>query len=129
MARSSGQPPSFTVRERIEAAADLALDELVTVITAAAIPLTPLKDGELRGSQDVIDDVDRERTIIYRTPYAAAQHEGHADQIRHGKPVHLEFRHYTTPGTGPKYLEIPFKATAPRLAGHIAKRVQEALHG
>lgn len=77
--------------------------------------LVPVKTGTLKGSkreQITNRPQEVEGTITYggaAAPYAAIVHERMSDQIK-----------YTTPGTGPKYLEIPTMQMAEELPQRVA---------
>lgn len=52
--------------------------------------------------------------LQYGTPYAAAQHEGHATMHRGGASWEWTAQHYTAPGRGPKYVSRPLNANVAR---------------
>jgi hypothetical protein len=118
------------IMQRVRAAAEIAVDELADRVHGEAVELAPLETGRLRESARVDTDQDDERgyrrEVSFNTPYAAVQHEGRWET---GPLAGREIRHYTTPGTGPKYLEAPLKRAIPDVEPHIARRVREALDG
>lgn len=76
-----------------------------------ATPNTPKKEGNL--SRDVLKTVGGlKATVEWRKVYASVQEQG----SRSGIP----FRHYTTPGTGPKFAENAANRIA-GMTGNIAK--------
>jgi hypothetical protein len=86
--------------------------------------IVPVKTGTLKGSkreQITVKPREVEGTITYggaAAPYALIVHERMSDTIR-----------YTTPGTGPKYLEIPTMQMAeemPKRMGFYMRRVLKA---
>lgn len=85
-----------------------------------AIDQTPLEWGELRGSflYPAIDDFSAadlnhlEAEVSANTVYAAAQEAGFAWMTRGTTSYEWKARHYTTPGTGPHFLESALKAMA-----------------
>jgi hypothetical protein len=116
---------------RFVRAAEEWLEEVAGDLLARAIPRTPMEESTLRGSGHVEPDVGVDHTargiekrVVFSTPYAAAQHEGWA--IHPGGYI-WRARHYTTPGTGPKFLENPLKEMSPRyeaaLAAHVKRRL------
>lgn len=60
-------------------------------------------------------------TVIYRSPYAASQEIGEMvyDSSRAGRPVDWQAKQYTTPGTGPRYLDTSVKEILPGLPGEL----------
>lgn len=110
--------------------AKLAVEFSANDVNARAIPLTPMLTGHLRGSAvtEVVEDDAREfrMEVSFNTPYAAAQHEGGWVT---GPNAGVRIKNYTTPGTGPKYLESPLKAMLPRYRDVIGKSVAVALRG
>jgi hypothetical protein len=122
------------------------------VLVAAAFDLAgraaadaPIETGRLRGSVSpggdpqyggdpgpavVVEEGDRmEVSVTFSTPYAAAQHEGHATMHR-GDTVY-EWRARNWPlGGGPKFLERNLTAMAPRyeaaLAAAVAAEMEKA---
>lgn len=118
------------ILQRVRAAAEIAVDELADRVHGEAVQLAPLETGRLRESARVDTERDDEngyrREVSFNTPYAAVQHEGGWET---GPLAGHRIRRYTTPGTGPKYLEAPLKRAIPDLEPHISKRVSEALGG
>ena len=78
-------------------------------LLALSIPVTPLRDGPLRGSGAVIPAVDPDEgaAVTFDTPYAARLHE------------HPEYT-FNEPGTGGKYLENPAMENSRELGQIIA---------
>lgn len=64
--------------------------------------------------------------VSFDTPYAAAQHEGHAVMTRGGKSYTWRAKRWSEPGTGPKYLEGPLLEMAPRYLRALAENVRRA---
>ncbi|KAB1647473.1 hypothetical protein F8O06_02735 [Pseudoclavibacter sp. CFCC 14310] len=100
----------------IEQAIATGLNRAAADVAAKAIPLTPLLDGDLRGSQQVTQASagDLEATVSYDTVYAVRRHEETGV-------------HFTEPGTGAKYLEKPFNASKAQSLQIIAQAVKEQL--
>lgn len=60
-------------------------------IKAAAVPLTPLRDGPLRASAGTdVDAQSGQASISYDTPYAVEQHENLNYRHRDGQAKYLE---------------------------------------
>jgi hypothetical protein len=112
----------------------------------------PKEEGTLRGSLSVSPARDLGGRMAvevgFNTPYAAAQHEGHAIMHRGGRPASFSLssselgssdvlslgtayewrvRHYTESGTGPKYLENPLKELAPRFDADLGREIKRQL--
>ena len=87
--------------------------------------------GELRGSaHGPINDPDSAATaghleaeVSFRTPYAAAQHEGIAVMRRGDTEYVWKVRQYTTPGTKKKFLADPLKAQVHELERRVAEEI------
>lgn len=96
--------------------------------------IRPSEDpGRLRASGHVTPiEIEGSRLtgkVAFDTPYAAAQHEGHAIMHRGGKTYEWVARQWSVPHTGPKYLENPLKEMAPRYVRAIAANVARATRG
>ena len=65
-----------------------------------------------------------EATVAFNTDYAAAQHEGFA-VMPDGRRI--EFRDYTTAGTGAKFLEAPMARNNELYMGIVAGEVRKEL--
>lgn len=101
---------------RSKIAAARAVNRAAAEVKVTALQRTPMLEGPLRASMRVEDaEVEHLRArISFNTAYAAAQHEGVAYQQRGEKIVHWQAEHWTTPGTGPKYLESALHDLLPR---------------
>jgi hypothetical protein len=130
----------------MEKLAALAMNRAAARILRAAIELTPMETGALRASGKIskyAEEGDLHVVITFDTPYAAAQHEGKATMRRGGTAVRASSRasahvrggttyewraqHYSTPGTGPKYLEWPMKDFTFEYEHELAKVIQAGL--
>lgn len=85
----------------------------------AAIEVTPKNLGELRDSIHVpVPSPDECKVSIVAggpaAPYAVRQHE-------------KLFDNYTTPGTGPKYLENPINERMPKLSEDISRELDKEI--
>lgn len=94
--------------------------------------IEPSEDpGRLRASGHVtpieIESGRLSGKVAFDTPYAAAQHEGHAIMHRGGTEYEWRARKWSVPGTGPKYLENPLKEMAPRYVRAIAENVARTI--
>jgi hypothetical protein len=100
----------------IEQAIATGLTRAAKSVAAKSLPLTPMLDGDLRGSQQVTEASagDLEATVSYDTVYAVRRHEETGV-------------HFTEPGTGAKYLEKPFNASKAESLQIIAQAVKEQL--
>lgn len=93
--------------------------------------VAPFKEGDLRASW--FDDVTRDANGAtleagYDGPrdYLLVQHEG--GWLNHmGRNGPVDIRNYTTPGTGPKFLERPFAANLPKYKKAVKEAMQRAL--
>lgn len=100
---------------KIIAAAKQGLHAAGEHVVAQTVPLTPLKDGDLRSSLTVTDHEDGGNPAVVvgsDLVYAARRHEEPA-------------KNYSEPGTGFKYLERGANAAAPdveALIGGVIKR-------
>ena len=100
---------------------------------AHAIPYTPKGPGggRLRESGHVVPmdtAMTRDATIVFDLVYADAQHEGWA--IMHGQGGVTwvwEAKHYTTPGTGKKFLERALKERAPTHQRDLATLTEQLI--
>lgn len=108
------------VVKAIRAAAEKGVNEGAQAVVAAAIPMTPFRDGGLRDSVD-IEYAERNRkrtvqaTVGYYIVYAAAQHEGLPNKKQ--------------PGTRTKYLETALRdpAVQARVRNTIANHMKGKL--
>lgn len=99
-----------------------------SAVRPVAIQGAPVEEGTLRGST-VVDDATPEHlvaTMSFNTPYAAAQHEGYAVQMRGGREVIIHFRNHPR-GGGDHYLSGALKLATPGFAPFIAKAWNAAL--
>jgi Minor capsid protein len=136
-----------------------ALNQIADKVAADSLPEVPLENGELRASAvypgndpdgpSSATDEKLEATVSYNTVYAAAQHEGWAEQNRMHPAVYIKdvgwrtltdklkphtlvwvVKHHTEPGTKSHFLSDPFKSMIPRMepfvAASIAKGLDEA---
>lgn len=92
------------------------LNRAANNVAAKALPLTPMLEGDLRGSQQVTKATatDLTSTVSYDTPYAVRRHEEMGV-------------HFTEPGTQAKYLEQPFEQSKQESLDIIAEAAREAL--
>lgn len=97
----------------------LTMNELAETLLERALPITPLKYGDLRRSGTVeppVVEKDRVTTGVgfggAAAPYAVVVHENVDPSIN-----------YTEPGTGPKYLEIPTLELAEVLPEYVERRL------
>lgn len=65
--------------------------------------------------------------VRFSTPYAAAQHEGHAEMMRGGQLVEWRVRNYSKPGRQAKYLEQPLLEKAPRYEAVLGAAIRPEL--
>lgn len=106
-----------------------ALYEEMRTVEYASLKVTPMRTGNLRGSRFIRYPAERGGTIEgemgYTANYAAAVHEmGGGNQISAGGRVFARGIHWSQPGTGPKYLENPARAHAPKMIPNMVKRMQ-----
>lgn len=94
------------------------------LVLGDAIPITPLRDGILRSTAHVKPPVIAGNQVVVEfgfggpaAPYAFRVHE---------LP---ESSNWTTPGTGPKYLEKPIRARIPKLGSEWSSSVQTQTKG
>ena len=113
---------ALTDRGRITQEVASALTTEAWIILGEALPGTPLEHGPLRASQHVNTPKisNTEVTVEFgfggpSAPYAFIVHEMPSSNK------------WTTPGTGPKYLEGPVRAALPRLGGTLSPRVAKNL--
>lgn len=80
---------------------------ILEAIHREANPLTPYKDNGLRSSviKHLTDNYNG--FITWKVPYAAAQEQGGRRDPRTGR--YIEFKNYTTPGTGKEYAKRAMK--------------------
>lgn len=107
------------------------LREIGRDVLAKAAPLTPLDEGDLRGSQDY--DVDENASSgpsleagYYGLPYIIPQHEGFWINFR-GEYGFVKIEHYTEPGTGRKFLERPWLENKPLYKRGVAEAVERGI--
>lgn len=100
----------------IQAAVAEGLNRGAEYVATQALPLTPMVEGDLRGTQQVHEASagDLEADVSYDSVYAVYQHEG------------VGF-HHTEPGTQAKYLEQPFNESKDAVLQMIAAAVKGAL--
>jgi hypothetical protein len=72
--------------------------------------VTPYRDGDLRTRRRVTP-TEKGARIQWLSDHAAVQNKG----SRKGRP----FRHYTTPGTGPQFVEVGLRAVKARLGSYF----------
>lgn len=106
----------------------------------------PRESGQLAQSDRIAPARSTERNpkgrLAYTAPHAAAQHEGGItrtvervvdEETGERGPVEerIEFEHYTTPGTGPKFLEAPLREMAGdgSIARNVARGIRARLAG
>lgn len=133
-----------------------ALNQLADKVAADSLPEVPLEYGELRasavypgndpdGASRATED-NLEATVSYNTVYAAAQHEGFAEQNRIHPVVYIEgvgwrtlvdkfyphtvlwvVKNHTEPGTKAHFLSDPYKAMIPRMEPFVAASISKGL--
>lgn len=102
-------------------------EEFVRLYKRNVVNLTPRKTGALRRSI-ITQALGNRAEIAWRMPYAKAQEDGGHTQshtvrgINHRdggggtiQPGSYRYRNYTTPGTGPHFATIAFKATTAQM--------------
>jgi hypothetical protein len=102
-------------------------DEFVRLYKKNVVAITPRKSGALRRSI-ITQSLGNTANISWRVPYAKAQDDGGHTQShtvrginqRDGgggtiMPGSYRYRNYTTPGTGPHFATIAFKATTAQM--------------
>ena len=115
--RAADDTPALVERARVEAAEDLLSVSLPrTPLSAKRYPSDPVP-GELR-STGYVDHVS----------IPDASEVGFSAE--HARPVHdmPEDNDFTTPGTGPRFLELPFLENRDRYAKHIIHAARRPLH-
>lgn len=80
--------------------------EFVRLYKRNVVSITPRKTGYLRRSI-ITQALGNTANIAWRAPYAKAQDDGGHNGAR--------YRNYTTPGTGPNFATIAFKATTAQM--------------
>ena len=112
------------INDKMPKAIDDALHEEAMGLEAESAPLTPVADiagGTLRRSSQ-INRIPKGYSMGYYTKYAAAVHE-----MGFGKATAGKIIHWSTPGTGAKFLQRPFekrlKGLTTRLRRVILKRL------
>lgn len=95
--------------------------EFVKIYKKNVVKLTPMKTGALRKSI-ITQQVGNTANISWRLPYARAQNDG-GHTIGETRRVNIDgrfvtlkpgfyrYKHYTTPGTGPKFAFLAFQQT------------------
>lgn len=89
----------------------------------------PLESGDLRGSaftRDANIGTPAVETGFEGLPYIIVQHEG-AWRNFMGRYGPKTISNYTTPGTGPKFLERPFLENKPRYKKAVREATRKAL--
>jgi len=98
--------------------------EEVPNLHVAIIAVTPLERGPLRESVEVYTE-DGGNTLVARTDlgsmvdgynYAGKQHE-------------TQYDNYTTPGTGPKFIENPARKRLPNITKALLARAAQKVRG
>ena len=106
-----------------------AMEEVGSDLKAASQAVVPYEQGDLRDAaySSVSGGDDPELEVGYSgLPYIWVQHEGGwISFMGTGEPKRIE--HWTTPGTGPKFLEGPFAERKEQYATDIAEAVIEPL--
>ena len=116
--RAAERTPDLVERARREAAEDL---------LAKALPLTPL--SAKRYESDPVPGQLRESGYVDHESRPDASEVGFSASyapIVHAMPEDNDF---TTPGTGPRFLEIPFLENRDAYARRIKDAAREGLHG
>lgn len=108
-------------RERGVAAAVKAVDQFGEHVLGQAQSLTPIETGKLKDSA-AADPAELKgnritKTIGFNTDYAAAVHER----------LDLDHSKNKNPEGQAKFLEVPMKRAAPRLAEFVGERVRKAV--
>lgn len=102
----------------VRSAAKAGATEGAMALHAMAIPKTPMRSGDLRNSSAISPVIATtkgyESTVFYTMVYAVYQHE-------------KQYSHYTTAGTGPKFLEEPMNS--PELAAKIQQIIANHMKG
>lgn len=101
-------------QKNVTSAVNKAVAEVGESLLAAAIPLTPLEHGPLRQS-GYVAHAPGEAVVGFSEPYAVYVHEM--------PPTN----HFTTPGTGPKYLVGPLLENRERYVNHIKEAARRGL--
>lgn len=102
----------------VENGVGLAIRMLLDDIYVEATPVTPRKTGDLRHRVLRQMEGNFKGSITWATPYAAVQEQGY----RTTKDGHrIYFRHYTTPGTGPKYAQNSVESRMANLPDYLDK--------
>jgi hypothetical protein len=133
-----------------------ALNQLADKVAADSLIEVPLENGELRASAvypgndpdgaSAATEDDLEANVSYNTVYAAAQHEGWAEQNRMHPVVFIKdvgwrtltdkiyphtvlwkVKKYSEPGTGAHYLSNPYKRMIPRIEPFVAASISKGL--
>lgn len=102
-------------------------EEFVRLYKRNVVAITPRKSGALRRSI-ITQALGNTANISWRVPYAKAQDDGGHTQSHTVKgmnrrdggggtimPGSYRYRNYTTPGTGPNFATIAFKATTAQM--------------
>lgn len=144
------------IAQIVSRSAATALNQLADKVAADSLEEVPLLNGELRASAvypgndpegtSAATEEDLEATVSYNTVYAAAQHEGFAEQQRMHPVVFIKdvgwrtlvdksyphtvlwvVKKYTEPGTKSHFLGDPFKAMVPRMEPFVSASVAKGL--
>lgn len=94
------------------------------VIIGKAIPITPMKDGHLRDSNFVEEPEINNHQVVVNFGFGGVA-------SRYAWRVHElpERSNWTTPGTGPKYLEKPFREELPKLGRSWSASMTQQMSG
>lgn len=82
-----------------------------------ANPITPLKDYGLRPSVTKQMVSKNKGVMRWAVNYAAVQEQGGRTDPRTGK--YIEFKHYTTPGTGPHFIQKSLESVMKKLPYYL----------
>lgn len=111
-------------------------DEMERIVKDAegkSVRVAPFEDGDLRASSYSFVDGPRMRPVgevgyIGPEGYLLVQHEGGWENFM-GKYGPKRIENYTTPNTGPKFLEAPWLENKPRYQVAIKDAVKRGLRG
>lgn len=106
-----------SVQFEIENGIGLAIRMLLEDIYVEANPNTPQKLGDLRARVIRKMDSNTKGSITWDSKYAAVQEKGYRMQGNRK----IEFKHYTTPGTGPHYAQNAVEQTMKKLPNYLKK--------
>ena len=115
--RAADDTPALVERARVESAEDL---------LAKALPLTPL--SAKRYESDPVPGELRASGYADHTSIPDASEVGFSAE--HARPVHdmPEDNDFTTPGTGPRFLELPFLENRDRYRDRMFDAARRPLH-